>query len=135
MKIVVWLLVFCIVVTLFYGFNQNQAMHNDLVRRLNTDGVITTVTGKVISFEYVYDGSDCKYGGSCEENLWKFRVNGERKCIYVDIVTYESFPFYHVVSIAPEVGLASSYLDEKVIYENKPEIIECVPKRDGVTTF
>jgi hypothetical protein len=86
------------------------------------------VTGKVLSFEYVDDGSDCEYGGSCEENLWQFRVRGKLKCIYVNVVTYESFPVYRVVSVVPEVRLASLSIDGKVVYENKPEFWECTPK-------
>jgi hypothetical protein len=125
MKIVMWLLGFCFIATLFYGFNQNQAMYNDLIHRLNTDETIIKVTGKVLSFEYVNDSSDCKYGGSCEENFWDFRVRGERKCIYVKVITYESFPVYHVVSAVPDIFLASDYLDDKVIYKNKPEIRTC----------
>ena len=101
MKIIVALLAIVVAATIGYGFYRNTEMHKELTHRLSYDKTIVAEAGNVISYEYLSSGSDCNYGGSCNESLWIFAVTGEIRCIKVLAVLHEQFPNYFVKSVSP----------------------------------
>jgi len=100
-------------------------MHADLIDQLETHESILSVTGEFKTYEFLRAGSDCKYGGSCSESLWTFKVNGEKQCINVDVVLHESFPIYYVVSVEPAVYWETTYQNGTLVSEKEKRIQGC----------
>ena len=101
MKIMTTLIVLLCVGICFVGYTNYKNMHRELDLQLSTNIEIKELAGDNIHYEYLSSGNDCKYGGSCEESFWVFKVTGKKRCILVDVTLYEKFPNYSVVSVAP----------------------------------